>query len=688
MPHEDVVELIQDDDEEEEEEEEEGKIHAAEYPADSVSRKRAHKVFGNLAMGRKKPSRAGRKPHPGEIVLQQMIQEAQYEISHDAYRGISSIFQKDSKLSPWRKCAFGSSLTTKSDESTGDESMNIVESVAQSRCPTLASWTNEVKRKGKKRKRAGSAGACILGTRPADPTTRCACDYNPFCLATLGGAMDTMLHERLSQFEGQTYDAVEDGDIAVVDDPMALAYSKATQEQLKNLRQALFVDKNSVVEYVQKMSPPESLDQRLDDLVKWHCSILYVQPLEDSSGTSKSKIRISIPPGISNLGATCYMNTQLQCLVQNRAFVRGILSWSSDKNDRMASIIKQFQQILAQSKAGSRSVITTVEFSNSLGLDHNEQQDPNEFSRLFFDRLIDSFKNSSDVALKDLLPNLFRGVISYETTCLNCNSISRRQEQFMDLNLPIVSSIKGSGKGQKKLEEFLLCDVQLCFNNYCSPERLVGDNQYHCSKCQGKCDAVRGIAFEKLPPVLNVQLSRYVFDRKSFTKKKLSDKVLLPTLLKVPGKKTEHGDSTDRSYVLTAVMRHQGKSAYSGHYVAEAMDWQSGLWFEFNDELVSFLKNGPSCSFDPSNTTGKTPTGSSDAYNMYYVEELFLAKNSDLKLFPDSNAMDVDKERESHYSHVNRYDRYCTCCTVSFVASHITCVPSECVSRTLRIGTH
>jgi Ubiquitin carboxyl-terminal hydrolase len=125
-------------------------------------------------------------------------------------------------------------------------------------------------------------------------------------------------------------------------------------------------------------------------------------------------------------------------------------------------------------------------------------------------------------------------------------------------------------------------------------------------------------------------------------KTKLSEKVLLPLHLDLRAVKNE--DPTmiaERRYTLCAVMRHKGTSAYSGHYVAEAMDWLSGQWYEFNDQNVEHLTDGPSCSYDPSliefenHSTTKNDTdvpskisfsGSQDAYNMYYVEESFLEK--------------------------------------------------------------
>jgi ubiquitin carboxyl-terminal hydrolase 48 len=221
----------------------------------------------------------------------------------------------------------------------------------------------------------------------------------------------------------------------------------------------------------------------------------------------------------------------------------------------------------------------------------------------------------------------------------------------MDLNLPIVHpcDITPRKVGQQSiLEAFVTSadtDLQFCLDRYCFEEIMDGDNQYHCSQCDCKRDAKRELTFQKLPPVLNVQLSRYVFDRVNFQKKKLSDKVLLPTVMQVKAKgKERKAEPVIHRYILCAVMRHKGTSAYSGHYVAEAMDWLTGQWFEFNDEKVTLLAEGPSCSYDPSASTGSNAkaqtatadggkkgkttsvSASQDAYNMYYVEESFLAQ--------------------------------------------------------------
>ena len=213
------------------------------------------------------------------------------------------------------------------------------------------------------------------------------------------------------------------------------------------------------------------------------------------------KKRISIPPGLRNLGATCYLNSQLQCLAQNLGFVHGLFTWRQvGSSNRMSQVLSHMQSILARMKYGPQSVICTNEFATALSLENDEMQDPNEvsllfflypglmitsyngdahfftllqFARLLFDRMQESFRKSSDYRLENLLPSIFRGTSAYVTKCHECNGHSERQETFMDLSIPIVN-VEAKSAGDD-------VDVQRCLDAYLQPELLVEDNQYYCS---------------------------------------------------------------------------------------------------------------------------------------------------------------------------------------------------------------
>lgn len=417
-------------------------------------------------------------------------------------------------------------------------------------------------------------------------------------------------------------------------------YSKLTREQLVDTRQEIQVDRDSILSYVETAIlahanatySPTGYCERVQAL---HEGMLFQNPLIRNKSAS-GKMRLALPPGMRNLGATCYLNTQLQCLARNTVFLDGIFAWKPSKSEsRMDSVLSTLQQILARLAFGAESTNTTEAFSTALGLQNDEMQDPNEFARLLFQKMHEAFQQSSigtdSGELSKLLPSLFEGNMTYETECLSCGSVTERSEKFMDINLPIVNPDQispKSNKGQLTLDAAFTfskregTSLQYCLESYMQSEELTEDNQYWCEGCQRKRDARRQVILKELPPVLNVQLCRYVYDRVKQTKKKLTDKVLLPQQLRVQSK----DESEPTLYRLCAVMKHLGNSAYRGHYIAEAMDWQTGMWFEFNDEKVKVLESGPSNSCDETVSTNSKSKGSQDAYNMYYVKESYLGQ--------------------------------------------------------------
>lgn len=134
-------------------------------------------------------------------------------------------------------------------------------------------------------------------------------------------------------------------------------------------------------------------------------------------------------------------------------------------------------------------------------------------------------------------------------------------------------------------------------------------------------------------------LTMLYFTRETFSKRKLQTKVLLPKSLEIPSHATPHNEGA--KYILCAVQNHLGTSAHGGHYVAEAKDWTTGVWYEFNDEDVTILEGGPTSSFEPSETeddeeekqSGKhRKVGSQDAYNLFYVEQSYLSRQCESEL--------------------------------------------------------
>ncbi|EED88974.1 predicted protein [Thalassiosira pseudonana CCMP1335] len=240
----------------------------------------------------------------------------------------------------------------------------------------------------------------ICGKRSQEEGFTCPCDGNPFCLASLGGMMDQYRYniaktKRLissqyntskKEFASFLYDNWTAADESGGDDG-DVKQKKGHKDEKNGIRKSLEVDVDTVTAYVAHYvcgakGSNASVASTMQLIQQYH-SLLIMKNASQSTTTSPdgSQMKISTPPGIRNLGATCYLNSQLQCLVQNLGFLHGLLSWKPSTNggsDRMNKVLSNMQSVLARMRAGPESVICTNEFAAALCLENDEMQDPNE----------------------------------------------------------------------------------------------------------------------------------------------------------------------------------------------------------------------------------------------------------------------------------------------------------------------
>jgi len=305
--------------------------------------------------------------------------------------------------------------------------------------------------------------------------------------------------------------------------------------------------------------------------------------------------------GLTNLGATCYVNSLLQLWFHNPYFRKAVYSWvpvndpSEILNPTISKIyeggynpsspIGNLQLLFALMQFSKRSCVNPASFVTSLGIDITAQQDAQEFSKLFVCMLEEKLSHQPDSMVSSMVQKQFRGQYEYVTRCCNCLKESSSPSPFYELDLPLGS--KTNVTLMESLKEFL------------QEEKLEGLDQYFCSYCGSKQNARRKIRLRHLPPVLNIQLLRFVFDRKTGHKKKLSSAVHFPEVIEMNPYVFEASSSIETTpetankltYDLVAVLIHRGPSAYSGHYIAHIRD-SSSAWYKFNDEIVQKLE-GP-----------------------------------------------------------------------------------------------
>ncbi|KAJ0231428.1 hypothetical protein HA466_0300740 [Hirschfeldia incana] len=313
----------------------------------------------------------------------------------------------------------------------------------------------------------------------------------------------------------------------------------------------------------------------------WQKTSEIIQSLGPDLSSNRRHSPQSTPAGLTNLGATCYANSILQCLYMNSPFRNAVFSLELDILNQHP-VLDQIARLFAQLSASERSSVDSESFVKTLELDNEVQQDTHEFLTLLL-----SLLERSGVSI---VQDLFRGSVSHVTTCSECgrdSEASSKVEDFYAVELNV--------KGIKSLDESL--------SDYLSLEHLDGDNQYFCGSCDARVDATRCIKLRTLPPVITFQLKRCVFLPKTTAKKKITSSFSFPRVLDMRSRLAECCES-ELTYELSAVLIHKGSAVNSGHYVAHIKDEKTGLWWKFDDEEVSKLGAHP---FNEGSSSSSTP---------------------------------------------------------------------------------
>eukprot|EP01034_Spumella_vulgaris_P024623 gene24623-30991_t len=235
-----------------------------------------------------------------------------------------------------------------------------------------------------------------------------------------------------------------------------------------------------------------------------------------------------------------------------------------DEKENMYKVVWALQEAFAHMMNSYDGVYNLANFVELLGLNSGEQQDPQEFNKLFFAK-IETLNLPVFNDEKPSLNALITGKERYSTVCSYCKHDSGSNHDFHELDLSIAG--------------FDTLDMAIA--NYMAGETLDGENQYQCSKCNKRRDAERCTKLTTLPDVLCIHLLRYTYDKKTLAKKKLQSDLTFPSLLTIK----------NEEYQLVAVLYHKGRSAHGGHYVCDALDWSSGEWWHCDDDHVVLTTN-------------------------------------------------------------------------------------------------
>ncbi|KAK3411703.1 hypothetical protein EUGRSUZ_I00440 [Eucalyptus grandis] len=209
--------------------------------------------------------------------------------------------------------------------------------------------------------------------------------------------------------------------------------------------------------------------------------------------------------GLENFGNTCYCNSVLQALYFCVPFRDQLLDYYAnnkslgDEDNLLACLADLFTQISSQKK--KTGVIAPKRFVQRLKK-QNElfrsymHQDAHEFLNFLLNEIVDTLEKEAQAAKNDQetsspaektangpknahanggpkeqldtwVHKNFQGILTNETRCLRCETVTARDETFFDLSLDIEQN----------------SSITSCLKNFSSTETLNAEDKFFCDKC-------------------------------------------------------------------------------------------------------------------------------------------------------------------------------------------------------------
>lgn len=127
--------------------------------------------------------------------------------------------------------------------------------------------------------------------------------------------------------------------------------------------------------------------------------------------------------------------------------------------------------------------------------------------------------NNNNAATTDptWVHEIFQGVLTSETRCLNCETISSKDENFFDLQVDVDQNTS----------------ITHCLRCFSNTETLCSDNKFKCDTCCSYQEAQKRMRVKKLPMILALHLKRFKYMEQYNRHIKVSHRVVFPLELRL-----------------------------------------------------------------------------------------------------------------------------------------------------------
>uniref|UniRef100_A0A9R1SST8 Ubiquitin specific peptidase 38 n=2 Tax=Cyprinus carpio TaxID=7962 RepID=A0A9R1SST8_CYPCA len=346
--------------------------------------------------------------------------------------------------------------------------------------------------------------------------------------------------------------------------------------------------------------------------------------------------------GLVNLGNTCYMNSIIQILFMATDFRRHVMSLHLNGSNTLMKKLQLLFAFLAHTQRAAYSPRSFLEVSRPPWFTAGSQQDCSEYLRFLLDRLHEEEKTLSALQVtsskpepattsaetlqaatsqpvadmpthpapvaakgdgRTLVERMFGGRLSTTIRCLQCHSLSEKEEPFTDLSLAFCPSMskchgptdehkssssvgpcqgavnggsessegsvkEGAGTGMERPVVEPTLSVPDLVDYFLAPEILENENCYFCERCASLQRAKKVMQVVMAPEYLILTLLRFSYDATCHVRRKILDNVGIPLHMSLPLR--QHGISASSSF-STAATSSSSDSPDSGENLAKKL---------------------------------------------------------------------------------------------------------------------
>ncbi len=349
-------------------------------------------------------------------------------------------------------------------------------------------------------------------------------------------------------------------------------------------------------------------------------------------------IRYKVPTliGLNNIGATCFMNSTLECLSQTKDLTNYFLNKNNfnkiiknnialqNKNENQLSplYLELIQNLWSMDNIKSFSPTKFINKINEMNplFNRGEPGDSKDFIIFLLDQFHKELKiNNLNISQTEdtlnqydkenafnhffnkfqkdssIISDLFFGIIETNTECLNCKNIYNEQGlnnpicyNYQSVNCLIfplaeVYNMKIKEKQNNNIMNNKSVTLNDCFLFYLKTEHFTGDNQNFCNICGQLSDSYFTTRIYSSPNVLVIVLNR---GRGNIHNIKLNFGEMIDITQFVLEK-----DMPELRYELYGVITHIGESGPNAHFIASCKSPIDKKWYKYNDAFVDPITN-------------------------------------------------------------------------------------------------